>query len=203
MKGMSNMYNIPNMYQCPYNANTPMCKLYNMYQCPYFANAPIYNSDLWNQFPNQCFSYVDQSKASAPIVLKDYGPNPFVVDIEEATKQNNNFRIALWTGCHLQLTLMSINVGEDIGLEIHPNLDQFVRIEEGQGLVKMGDRKDNLDFQANVRNDFAFIIPAGKWHNLINTGNKPLKLYSIYAPPQHPFGTVHKTKKDAEERRGR
>jgi len=120
------------------------------------------------------------------------------VNIEEVTKQNNNFRTVLWTGTHLQLTLMSINPGEDIGLEVHPNLDQFIRIEEGQGLVKMGDRKDKLNFQAAVYDDIAFIIPAGKWHNLINTGYKPLKLYSIYAPPQHPYGTVHKTKADAE-----
>lgn len=193
------MYNAPNMYQYPYNPNTPMYNAYNMYQCPYIASIPMYNPDLWNQFPNQYLPFIEQPKACNQIILKDYGPNPFVVDIEEATKQNNNFRLALWTGKHLQLTLMSINVGEDIGLESHPNLDQFIRIEEGQGLVKMGDRKDRLDFQASVRDDFAFIIPAGKWHNLINTGNRPLKLYSIYAPPQHPFGTVHKTKKDAEE----
>jgi mannose-6-phosphate isomerase-like protein (cupin superfamily) len=192
------MYNAPNMYQYPYNANTPMRNAYNMYQCPYFVNTPMYNPDLWNQFPNQYLPYINQAKASTPIILRDYGSNPFVVDIEEATKQNNNFRLALWTGNHLQLTLMSINVGEDIGVENHPNLDQFIRIEEGQGLVKMGDRKDRLDFQANVRDDFAFIIPAGKWHNLINTGNTPLKLYSIYAPPQHPFGTVHKSKADAQ-----
>jgi mannose-6-phosphate isomerase-like protein (cupin superfamily) len=151
------------------------------------------------QFPVQYITNANQPDASTPIVLKDYGPNPFAVNIEEAAKQNNNFRIALWTGKHLQLTLMSINVGEDIGLEIHPDLDQFIRIEEGQGLVKMGDKKDSLDFQANVRDDFVFMIPAGKWHNLINTGYKPLKLYSIYAPPQHTFGTVHKTKKEAEE----
>jgi len=130
--------------------------------------------------------------------LKDYGPEPFVINIEKATKRNDNFRTVLWTGNHLQLTLMSINMGDDIGLEIHPNLDQFIRIEEGQGLVKMGDRKDKLDFQEKVKDDFAFIIPAGKWHNLINTGNKPLKLYSIYAPPQHPRGTIHKTKADAQ-----
>lgn len=128
----------------------------------------------------------------------DYGPEPFVVNIEEVTKQNNTFRTALWTGQYLQLTLMSINPGEDIGLEIHPNLDQFVRIEEGIGIVKMGAQRDYLDFQRNVSADFAFIIPAGKWHNLINTGRMPLKLYSIYAPPQHPFGTVHVTKTDAE-----
>lgn len=133
-----------------------------------------------------------------PFKLKDYGPEPFVVDIEKATKRNNNFRTALWTGNHLQLTLMSINVGEEIGLEIHPDLDQFIRIEEGQGVVKMGDSKERLNFQQRVYDDFIFIIPAGKWHNLINTGNKPLKLYSIYAPPQHPRGTVHKTKAEAE-----
>jgi len=130
--------------------------------------------------------------------LMDYGPEPFVINIEEVTKQNKAFRTALWTGSHLQLTLMSIRPGEDIGLEVHPNLDQFIRIEEGQGLVRMGYRKDRLDFQEKVRDDFAFIIPAGIWHNLINTGFKPLKLYSIYAPPQHPHGTIHETKKDSE-----
>ncbi len=129
--------------------------------------------------------------------LTDFGPEPFVVNIEEATLQNENFRTALWTGSHLQLTLMSIDIGEDIGLEIHPDLDQFLRIEQGQGLVKMGDSKDRLDFQREVSDDFAIIIPAGKWHNLINTGSEPIKLYSIYAPPQHPFGTVHETKEIA------
>jgi len=133
------------------------------------------------------------------IRLKDYGPKPFVVNIEEATKRNNNFRLALWTGCYLQLTLMSIQAGEEIGLEMHPDLDQFIRIEEGQGIVKMGNRKEKLDFQKKVSDDYAIFIPAGKWHNLINTGSKPLKLYSIYAPPEHPHGTVHKTKEDAEE----
>ncbi len=132
------------------------------------------------------------------LILKDYGPEPFVINIEQATKKNNTFRTALWTGSHLQLTLMSINVGDDIGLENHPNLDQFLRIEQGQGIVKMGDQKDNLYFQKRVSADYAVIIPAGKWHNLINTGNVPLKLYSIYAPPQHPWGTVHTTKADAQ-----
>lgn len=126
--------------------------------------------------------------------LRDYGPNPFVIDIEEATKENTNFRLALWTGDHLQLTLMSLNVGEDIGLEMHPDVDQFIRVEEGRGLVEMGDERNNLDFQRNVYDDYIIIIPAGKWHNLTNTGNIPLKLYSIYAPPEHPFGTVHVTK---------
>lgn len=128
----------------------------------------------------------------------DYGPNPFVIDIEKATLQNNYFRKALWTGNNLQLTLMSINPGEEIGLEVHPDLDQFIRIEQGQGVVMMGDCENCLCFQNRVYGDFAIIIPAGKWHNLINTGRVPLKLYSIYAPPQHPFGTVHVTKQDEE-----
>lgn len=163
--------------------------MYNYYripQCPYFANMQA--------FPPNMDCYPKQAKASFPIPLRDYGPNPFAVDIEAAAKQNTAFRTALWTGKHLQLTLMSINVGEDIGLENHPNLDQFIRIEEGQGLVLMGDSKDRLDFQAQVYDDYIIIIPAGKWHNLINTGCKPIKLYSIYAPPQHPHGTVHQTK---------
>lgn len=130
--------------------------------------------------------------------IRDYGAEPFVINIEEVTKKNNNFRTALWTGQNLQITLMSIEVGESIGLEIHPNLDQFIRIEQGEGLVQMGDDKNYLRFQRKLSDNFAFVIPAGKWHNLINTGNAPLKLYSIYAPPQHPRGTVHQTKADAE-----
>ncbi len=93
---------------------------------------------------------------------------------------------------------MSIDVGDDIGLEIHPKVDQFLRIEEGQGLVQMGKSKDNLNFVRNAGDDFAIIVPANTWHNVTNTGNIPLKLYSIYAPPNHPFGTVHRTKADAE-----
>ncbi|KHF39501.1 cupin domain-containing protein [Halalkalibacter okhensis] len=126
--------------------------------------------------------------------LTDYGPEPFVVNIEEATKENSTFRTAIWTGEHLQVTLMSIEVGEDIGLERHPHVDQFLRIEDGQGLVQMGPSQDQLDFQTEAFDDFAIMIPAGTWHNVTNIGNKPLKLYSIYAPPEHPHGTVHETK---------
>jgi len=134
--------------------------------------------------------------------VTDFGPNPFVVDINKSTIYNNTFRTALWTGSHLQLTLMSIPVGGDIGLEVHPNVDQFLRIEEGQGLVQMGNSKDNLYFRQPAFNDFAIFIPAGTWHNLTNTGNKPLKLYSIYAPPNHPWGTVHQTKAIADTEEG-
>lgn len=132
------------------------------------------------------------------INLKDYGPNPFVVNINEATKQNPNYRLALWTGTYLQLTLMSINPREDIGLEVHYDVDQFIRVEEGQGLTLMGDSPNNLNFQKRVFDDEVILIPAGTWHNLINVGCTPLKLYSIYAPPEHPWGTVHPTREDAE-----
>ena len=132
-----------------------------------------------------------------PIKLRDYGGKPFVVNIERAAEQNQNFRTALWTGKHLQVTLMSIEVGGDIGLEVHPNVDQFIRIEQGQGLVQMGERKDRLDFERRVSEGDAIMIPAGTWHNVTNIGHVPLKLYSIYAPPEHPFGTVHRTKAEA------
>lgn len=128
----------------------------------------------------------------------DYGPYPFVVDINKATLHNGTYRTSLWTGKHLQLTLMSIAVGEDIGLEMHPDTDQFLRLEAGQGIALMGDSKENLYFQQPVTEDSAVFVPAGTWHNIVNTGNKPLKLYSIYAPPNHPFGTVEQTKAIAE-----
>jgi mannose-6-phosphate isomerase-like protein (cupin superfamily) len=128
--------------------------------------------------------------------VTDFGNKPIVVDIRKATLYNDTFRTALWTGDHFQITVMSIAVGDDIGLEMHPDVDQFLRIEDGQGLVMMGEGKHNLHFKQPVYDDFAVVVPAGTWHNLINTGKKPLKLYSIYAPPNHPWGTVHQTKAD-------
>lgn len=136
---------------------------------------------------------------SENIVVKDYGPNPFVININEATKQNSTFRTALWTGSQFQITLMSLNPGEDIGIEMHPDVDQFLRLEQGYGIVQMGKSQDNLHFVREVADDTAIVIPAGTWHNVTNTGNLPLRLYSIYAPPNHPFGTVHETKQDAIE----
>jgi len=129
--------------------------------------------------------------------LKDYGPAPFAVDISEAAERNNTYRTALWTGNHLQVTLMSLHAGEDIGLEMHPDVDQFLRIEEGRGIVRMGKSRDRLDYERLVSDDDAIMVPAGTWHNVVNTGRTPLKLYSIYAPPHHPHGTVHATKADA------
>lgn len=132
-------------------------------------------------------------------IKTDYGPNPFVIDINKATLNNDTYRTALWTGKHLQLTLMSIKPGEDIGLEMHPNVDQFLRVEQGQGVTQMGSTRDSLYFQQPVFNDDAIFIPAGTWHNVTNVGKTPLKLYSIYAPANHPFGTIHQTKAAAEE----
>lgn len=128
---------------------------------------------------------------------QDYGNRPYVVNIEEAAERNRHFRRAIWTGRHLQVTLMSLRPGEDIGLEVHPHTDQFLRIEEGRGLVAMGRERNNLTFRRRVREDDAIMVPAGMWHNLTNTGDEPLKLYSIYAPPEHPHGTIHRL--DLEE----
>ena len=155
----------------------------------------MYGNNYGNYYnPYNYMNYYNMN----PNYIRDYGPEPFVMNINEVTKQNNNFRTALWTGQHLQITLMSINVGESIGLEMHPDVDQFIRIEQGYGLVQMGNNKNNLNFERKVYDDFAIIIPAGKWHNLTNIGNVPIKLYSIYAPPNHPKGTIHRTKADAE-----
>jgi len=164
----------------------------NDYNRSYYGNYNPY--DFYGFMNNYNMNY----NRATPSYIKDYGSDPFVINIEDATKRNNNFRTALWTGQHLQITLMNINVGESIGLESHPNLDQFIRIEQGIGLVQMGDNKNNLNYERKVYDNYAIVIPAGKWHNLTNIGNVPIKLYSIYAPPNHPKGIVHKTKEDAE-----
>jgi len=132
-------------------------------------------------------------------IKTDYGPYGYVVDINKATLANDNYRTALWTGEHLQLTLMSINTNEDIGLEVHPDTDQFLRIEKGVGVVQMGTTENSLTYQQNVYDDSAIFIPAGIWHNVTNTGKEPLKIYSVYAPPHHPHGTIHQTKEIAEK----
>lgn len=131
--------------------------------------------------------------------ISDLGGRAIALNIDKLTKENQNFRTALWTGEYLQLTLMSIPKGGDIGVEMHEGLDQFLRVQDGCGIVMIGTAKDNLYYRQKVNPDYAIFIPAGSWHNIINTGTKPLKLYSVYAPPNHPFGTVHKTKADAQD----
>lgn len=129
----------------------------------------------------------------------DYGKQPYAFNIHLASAINENFRLSKWTGDNLQLTLMSIEPGDDIGLEKHDDVEQFIRIESGKGYVMMGEDKDHLDYQKNVDEDYVILIPKGVWHNVVNIGKSPLKLYSIYSPPEHKKGTIHETKEDAEK----
>ena len=135
---------------------------------------------------------------TCPSALADRGPRPLVVDIEHATASNPNFRTVLWTGKHLQLTLMRIPAGSSIGIEMHDDVDQFIRIESGCTLVRMGNSRDTLDLQQKIDARHAVVIPASTWHDIVNIGRGPLTLYSIYAPVQHPPGTVHRTKQDSD-----
>ena len=122
----------------------------------------------------------------------------WVGNIEEATIANSTFRTVLFTGERVQLTVMRLAPGEEIGLEMHSHLDQFIRVEQGQARVTLGPSKDEVAEQHDVVDDWAVIVPGGTWHNVINTGDADLKLYSLYAPPEHPDGTVHETKADAD-----
>ena len=131
--------------------------------------------------------------------IRDFGCEPLVFNIDHATNRNENFRTTLWTGRHLQLTLMSIPVQGEIGVEMHPDVDQFIRIESGMAKVYLGNCRNDLQEEAFADKSYAILLPAGTWHNIVNVGKCPLKLYSLYAPPQHPFGTVHHTKADAEQ----
>jgi len=122
----------------------------------------------------------------------------WVGDVERKTLENDTFRTVLYTGEHVQLTVMRLAPGEDIGREAHPHLDQFLRIESGAGRVELGRSEDAVEETHDVEDDWAIIVPAGVWHNVVNVGDGDLKLYSLYAPPEHPVGTVHRTKAEAD-----
>lgn len=122
----------------------------------------------------------------------------WVGDIEDATLTNDTFRTVLFTGEHVQLTVMRLAPGEEIGLEMHDDLDQFIRVEEGSARVTLGPSRDEVADTHDVTDDWAVIIPGGTWHNVVNTGAGDLKLYSLYTPPEHPDGTVHRTKAEAD-----
>lgn len=128
----------------------------------------------------------------------DHGPNPYVANIEQEALQNRNFRTAVWTGCHLQMTVMCIPPCGEIGLEVHGDTDQLIRVEQGRAAVRIGKCADKPDFQQNMCEGDAVFIPAGTWHNVVNIGRQALKVSSVYAPPNHPRGTVHFTRADAE-----
>ena len=121
----------------------------------------------------------------------------WVGDIERETLDNTTFRTVVFTGEHTQLTVMRLAAGEDIGREAHHDRDQFLRIEQGQARIELGRTEDAIDETHEVADDWAVIVPAGVWHNVVNTGTGELKLYSLYSPPEHPDGTVHVTKADA------
>jgi mannose-6-phosphate isomerase-like protein (cupin superfamily) len=116
----------------------------------------------------------------------------FIGDIEDQTGANRDFRHVIYTGPHMQLVLMALEPGEEIGEEIHEGTDQFFRVEEGKGEVWIDGR------ETRIEDDTAIVVPAGARHNIKNTGKKPLKMYTLYAPPQHADGTVHRTKADAD-----
>jgi mannose-6-phosphate isomerase-like protein (cupin superfamily) len=116
----------------------------------------------------------------------------FVADIEKLTEDNTDFRRVLYTGKHVQLVLMSLKPGEEIGAEVHEDRDQFFRVEQGSGEVHIDGAR------TSVKSDDAIIVPAGARHNVVNTGSEPLQLYTLYGPPEHKDGTVHVTKADAD-----
>jgi len=131
-------------------------------------------------------------------LIKDIGPQPQSFNIEGATKENTSYRSVAWSGRYLQVTLMSIPVGRDIGLEAHPETDQFLRLDAGTGRVQMGAAKDKLTFQQEVSEGWCVLVPAGTWHNITNIGATPMQVYAVYAPAHHAPGKVQATATAAE-----
>lgn len=125
--------------------------------------------------------------------IEDIGPQPQSFDIERATTHNEDYRSVAWSGRYLQVTLMSIPVGGDIGLEAHPETDQFLRLEKGVGRAQMGEAKDKLTFDKEVSDGWCVLVPAGTWHNISNTGAEPMQVYAIYAPAHHMPNKVQST----------
>jgi len=122
----------------------------------------------------------------------------WLADINDLTLKNTNFRTVVHTGEHAQLTLMRLGPGEQIGWERHGHLDQFLRLEQGRARVEFGRTGDSVEETHEIEDDWALIVPAGIWHNVVNIGEEDVKLYSLYSPPEHPDGTVHVTKADAD-----
>jgi mannose-6-phosphate isomerase-like protein (cupin superfamily) len=130
--------------------------------------------------------------------ITDIGPRPQAFDLESETLGNTNYRTVAWSGEYLQVTLMSIPVDEDIGLEMHGETDQLIRLGRGRGRAQMGPAKDDLAFDQEVTDGWCVIVPAGSWHNITNIGDEPMQVYTIYAPQHHKPGKVHQTQAIAE-----
>jgi len=131
------------------------------------------------------------------MTIEDIGPEPQSFNLERATRENGTYRSVAWSGRYLQVTLMSIPVGGDIGLEAHPETDQFLRLDGGRGRVQMGDSRDNLIFDREVSDGWCVLVPAGTWHNVTNIGDEPMQVYVIYAPAHHKPGKIHGTASEA------
>lgn len=132
------------------------------------------------------------------MIIQDIGPRPQAFNLEQATRDNLNYRAVAWSGRYLQVTLMSIAVGADIGLEAHPETDQFLRLDAGRGRVRMGDSKDSLTFDEVVTDGWCVLVPAGTWHDITNIGDVPMQVYTVYAPAHHKPGKIQKTAQDAK-----
>lgn len=128
---------------------------------------------------------------------------PMIASLDCLARRNSCFRREIWTGNYFQVTLMCIPAGGEIGLECHEDTDQLLCIAEGCAVITMGKHRACMMEQKRVGSGCAVIIPAGTWHNLCNVGRTPLRLYSLYAPPQHPAGTAQRTKEDAEQQEKR
>lgn len=126
------------------------------------------------------------------------GDNGALINIHREACTNQYYRKEIWTGEHMQLTLMSIPVGGEVGLELHTDVDQMLLVQYGVATVYMGATKQTVKCVGTANAEYAILVPAGTWHNVINEQSVPLKLVSVYAPPHHPVGTVHKTKFDSD-----
>lgn len=131
--------------------------------------------------------------------LTDYGKNPLIANLSQIAMENDTFRAAIWTGSYAQVTVMCISPYEEIGTEYHGDTDQILFVVDGYASVEMGKCRCQMDWKKKACKGDMIIVPAGTWHNVINSGRVPLKLASVYAPPRHKKGTVHITKADADD----
>lgn len=130
---------------------------------------------------------------------QNHTPMGGVVALEKATLYNRYFRREMWTGEHLQITVMSIPIGGEVGKEVHEDLDQVLVVERGSASVFMSREEGDLPFVGEAAEGYAILVPAGTYHNILNDGRVPLQMFSIYAPPKHPIGTLHRTKEEADQ----
>lgn len=151
---------------------------------------PFAGEDAWSS--KQQWSALDMT-------ITDIGPQPQAFDLERATRDNPQYRAVAWSGRYLQVTLMAIPPGGDIGLEMHPETDQFLRLETGRGRAMMGRAQNQLALDIEVSDGWCMLIPAGTWHNVVNLGEGMMQLYAIYAPAHHKPGKVHETAADAAQ----